>query len=183
MEGTAYADSGVQSVEVRLENGAWQPARGREDWRADVDFSGQPFGALRVECRVADLAGNRQTVDYSSITLVKGQNAPMQQMYVSAPATAGMNETISIIARDSRGADLTGVILTVGGQNSTGDSPFEVVLGKSGPVPVELQKPGFESVSFVILGTGGSDLLIPALAIIVLAALAYFAYRKFIAKK
>jgi len=183
VDGTAYSDSGVQNVEVRLEGGDWQAARGKEDWHATVDFTGKPFGAFQVECRVTDLSGKQQSGDYSSITLVKGQVVPLQKMSVASPSEAGMNETISISARDSRGMELTGVTLSVSGKQNTGDSPFSVVLGKSGNVPVSIEKPGFEPVSFVIIGTGGDSPVIPIIALAVVCALAFFAYRKFIAKK
>ncbi|MCX6770530.1 MAG: PQQ-binding-like beta-propeller repeat protein [Candidatus Micrarchaeota archaeon] len=183
VDGTAYSDSGVQDVEVRLEGGNWQPANGLEDWRAKVDFTGQPFGAYRVECRVTDLSGKQQSADYSSITLVKGQSVPLQKMSVLAPSEAGINETITISARDSRGVELTGVALSVGGVKEDGDSPFSVVLGKSGSVPISIEKPGYEPVPFVIIGTGGDNFLIPILALVALCALGFFAYRKFVAKK
>ncbi|MFA6327963.1 MAG: PQQ-binding-like beta-propeller repeat protein [Candidatus Micrarchaeia archaeon] len=183
VEGTAYSDSGVQGVEVRLEDGNWQAANGADDWRVNVDFTGKPFGAFKVECRVRDSSGNQQSGDYSSITLVKGQGVPLQEMYVSAPSEAGMNETITISARDSRGLELTDVTLGVSGQKKTGSSPFSVVLGKSGAVPVTIEKPGFEPVSFTIAGIGGDSPIIPILALVAVCALAFFAYRKFIAKK
>ena len=183
VDGTAYSDSGVQQVEVRLEGGNWQATRGKEDWHASVDFTGQPLGAYTVECRVTDSSGVQQSSDYSSITLVKGQVVPLQKMSVLAPSEAGMNETITISAQDSRGAQLTGVALTVGSAKQNGDSPFSVVLGKGGNVPIALEKPGFEPVSFMIVGTGGGSPIIPIVMLLVVCALAFFAYRKFIAKK
>ncbi|MFA5929511.1 MAG: PQQ-binding-like beta-propeller repeat protein [Candidatus Micrarchaeia archaeon] len=183
IDGTAYSDSGVQGVEVRLEGGNWQAARGKEEWHADVDFTGKPFGAFGVECRVTDLSGKQQAGDYSSIILVKGQAVPLQRMVVIAPSEAGMNETFNISALDSRGVELAGVTLAVSGVNRTGDSPFSVVLGKGGSVPVSLEKPGFEPVSFMIIGTGGGSPILPIIALLVACALAFFAYRKFVAKK
>jgi len=183
VDGTAYSDSGVQTVEVRIDGSNWQPARGKEDWRANVDFTSQPFGAFRVECRVTDLSGKQQTGDYSSITLVKGQSVPLQKMAVLAPSGAGMNETINISARDSRGLELTGVALSVAGVKKEGESPFSVVLGRSGSVPILIEKPGFEPVSFVIIGTGGGSPIVPILALLVICALGFFAYKQLIAKK
>jgi len=183
VDGTAYSDSGVQDVEVRLEEGNWQPASGKEDWRATIDFTGQPAGAFRVECRVTDLSGQQQSGDYSSITLVKGQSVPLQKMSVASPSEAGMNESINISARDSRGLELTGVSLSIAGVKKEGDSPFSVVLGKGGAVPILIEKPGFEPVSFLIIGTGGDSPIIPIIALLVICALGFFAYRKFIAKK
>ena len=183
VDGTAYADSGVQDVEVRLEGNAWQPAHGKESWRVAVDFTSQPFGAFRVECRVTDSSGKQQSGDYPSITLVKGQSVPLQKMVVSAPSEAGMNETFNISARDSRGVELTGVALSVSGVKKEGESPFSTVLGKSGSVPIMLEKPGYEPVSFMIIGTGGDNPFILIIALVVVCALAFFAYTKFIAKK
>ena len=183
VEGTAYSDAGVQEVEVRLEGGDWQAADGKESWRANVDFTGKPLGAFSLECRVTESSGKQQSGDYSSITVLKGQFVPLQKMEVSAPPEAGMNETIAISARDSRGVELTGVNLSVSGVKQEGSSPFSVVLGKSGSVPILLEKPGYEPVSFIIVGTGGDNILVPIIALLVICALAFFAYNKFIAKK
>ena len=79
--------------------------------------------------------------------------------------------------------ELTGTTISVSGVNQTGDSPFFAVLGKSGAVPISLEKPGYEPVSFVIIGKGGDNPLLPILALVVVCALAFFAYTKFIAKK
>jgi len=182
VEGTAYSDLGLQMVEVRLEGGNWQPAAGTYMWRADIDFTSQPYGAFRVECRASDASGGQQSGDYSYTTLVKTQNVPLQKMSVVAPSEAAKNATITISARDSRGSELSGVALSVAGEKKTGDSPFAVVLGRSGAVQVALEKPGFEPVSFIIVGTGGDSLLLPIIALIVLAGLAFFAYRKFFRK-
>jgi len=181
-EGTAYSDSGVQQVEVRLEGGSWQTASGKEKWRADLDFTGLPYGAYKAECRVSDASGT-QSSDYASITLLKTQNVQLQRMSVSAPPYAESNQTISISARDSRGAELAGATLSVSGEKKTGDSPFSVVLGRSGAIPVTIEKPGFEPVSFVINSTGGPDLLFPLLAVLALAVAAFLAYRRMSAKK
>jgi len=183
IDGTAYSDSGVQNVELRLEDGIWQSVRGTEEWRATADFTNKPFGAFRVECRVTDSSGTQQSGDYSSIVLVKGQSVPLQKMSVSAPPSSGMNDVINISARDSRGVELTGVALFVAGVKKDGDNPFSVALGKSGNVPISIEKSGFEPVSFIIVGTGGDNPLLPVFALVVICALAFFAYKKFIAKK
>jgi len=183
VEGTAYSRSSLQFVEVRVEGGQWQMASGTDKWRAEVDFTSLPYSAFKVECRATDSSTAKTSGDYSSITLVKGQNVGLQKMAVVAPSEAAMNETISIGAQDSRGNDLKGVTLIVAGVKSEGDSPFSVVLGKSGSVPISLEKPGFEPVSFAIAGIGGGDILTQIIALIVVCALGFFAYKKFIAKK
>ncbi len=183
VEGTAYSDSGVQSVDARIEGGLWQRAQGAEDWRVDLDFTGMPYGAFKVECRVEDSSGSSQAGDYSSITLVKAQSVPLREIHVDAPSSAGMDEVIEIHARDSRGVELSGIKLSINGVEGTGDSPFSAVLGKSGNVPILIEKPGYGTVSFTITGEGGNDLLTPLLALVVVAAAAFFVYRKMSAKK
>jgi outer membrane protein assembly factor BamB len=183
VQGTAYSDSGVQHVDARIEGGIWQRATGTDSWRADLDFAGLPYGAFKVECRAADSSGSIQSGDYSTITLVKSQGVPLGKMHVSAPASAGKGEKIEVSLRDSRGMELSGVTLSVAGEARTGDSPFSVELGKSGSVQLTAEKPGFETASFTIQGEGGGDLLTPLLALAVIAALGFFAYKKFLAKK
>jgi outer membrane protein assembly factor BamB len=183
VQGTAYSDSGVQYVEARIEGGAWQRATGTDSWRTDLDFASLPYGAFKAECRAADSSGGIQSGDYSSITLVKSQGVPLQKIYVSAPASAGKGEKVEISLRDSRGIELSGVALSVGGEERTGDSPFSVAIAKSGPVLVVAQKPGFEAASFAIQGEGGIDFVTPILALVAVAALGFIAYKKFLAKK
>jgi outer membrane protein assembly factor BamB len=183
VEGTAYADSSVRQVEVRLEGGSWQVAEGKEQWSLDVDFTSQAYGASDVECRVTDSYGNRQDGDYSSIILVKAQNVPLQQMAIISPSEAAQNGTISISAKDSRGEDLKNLDFTIDGAKKTADSPYSFSLGRSGAVPVLIEKHGFEPVSYAIYVAGEGNSLFPVLALAVLAALAFFAYRKFFAKK
>jgi outer membrane protein assembly factor BamB len=184
VEGRASAEPGISSVEVRVNNGSWAAANGKSDWYATVDFSNVPAGAATVECRSFDNAGNVESGEYSFVLLVKSDSTPLSKMYVSAPVEVGANEEFNISAKDARGHELRNLELVVGGKNMTGDSPFEIALGRSGIVPVMLQKPGFETASFTINGKGSNDWLLPALALVlVLAAGYFFVGRKLLKKK
>ena len=176
--GTAHSDAELESVEVREGGGPWSAAYGTGEWYAPVDFSGVPEGAVAVECRAIDSSGAREESDYSSITLVVSQSAPLQKMDVSAPVQAGYNESFIISAKDSRGNELHGISVKVGTASAVKDSPVQVVLGKTGPVALELDKPGFEPFAFTVTGTGGGSILLPAVAIVAILALAYFLLRK-----
>lgn len=188
VEGRAYSDSGISRVDVRAGNGDWVTAEGASGWHASLDFTGTPIGPVIVQCRATDNAGNEESGTYSSITLLEtGPNAPLQQMYVSAPARVASNQSFNISVTDSRGMGMYGLTFTIDRQTvETGDSPFPLVLGKTAPVQIMVQKDGYYPVTITVAGTGGSSLL-AAMIIVVLVVAACAAYllygKKLLAKK
>ena len=187
VEGTAHSDSGLQKVDVRMGSGPWETASGTDTWYAPVDFGQAQQGGVTVQCRASDSSGTGRETDYSSLQLVVSDIASTQKMAVSAPQEAGYNESFIISAKDSRGNELHGVSVKVGDASAVKDSPVQVVLGKTGQVPVSLEKPGFDTYYFTVNGTGGSSPVLPLLAVAAIAALAYFFVRKrlpsYLAKK
>ncbi len=186
LEGKASAEGGVDGVDVRIADGQWMPANGKDEWYASLDISGAEAGAVSIQCRAIGQNGVPQETEYSSLTVIKSKNALPAKMYVSAPGEADPAENMTVSVQDIRGEDLRNVSLTVDGKHLNLDSPFAVVLGRSGPVSISIQKPGFDPVNLVVVGTGsGGDAL--ALALIGLAMAAVIAYllvgKKMLAKK
>jgi outer membrane protein assembly factor BamB len=184
VEGTAYSDAGLRSVEVRAGQGAWIRAIGTEKWYAPINFAAVAPGAVNVECRAIDGAARKEQGDYSFLSLVVSENAPIQKMSVAAPQQAKYNESFKISAKDGRGADLHGLSVKVGGgEAEVKDSPFFVVLGKTGRVEVSIAKPGFEPYSFWVEGAGGDSPILPiAAAAAALVALYFLFGRKMLEK-
>lgn len=181
VEGKAYSDSGVGSVEVRLENGAWQQATGTENWYASVDFTGRAPGGYKVECRATDRSGRSETGEYASLTLIKQSSLPLQKMYLSAPSLVEPTDNFTLLVADSRGEDLHGVTITIADVKKTDNSPFAIQLGCSGPVGITVEKPGFEAASITVSGRGGIDWpLIGAVALIVLVLFYFFVLKRFL---
>ena len=174
IEGRASAENGIASVEVRAGKGAWVSARGNESWYAPIDFSGTPSGPVSVECRVRDSDGNADSVEFSSLMLVKSEAAPLQQMYISAPSEVGATEGFALSAKDGRGRELRNVKIIVGQTEQAGDSPFSISLGSSGPVQISVEKPGFSPEVVTVTGKGGIDFAPIAVALAVVAVLGYF---------
>lgn len=174
VEGSAYSESGIESVEVRLENGAWQQAQGTESWHAAVDFTGRAPGGYRLECRATDRSGRSETGEYSSLNLIKQAALPLQRMYLSAPALVEPSESFTLYATDSRGSQLYGVTISVGGVEKTDDSPFAIQLGRSGPVEIRAEKAGFEPAGITVSGKGGIDWPLAIAALLAVAAFLYF---------
>lgn len=185
LEGRASADSGVSKVEVRTNKGEWAAAEGKGVWHSSVDFTQVQPGAVTVECRARDNAGNIESGEYSFLMLIKSDTTPLQKMYLTSPSEAGPAESFNISVKDERGADIRKVTFGIGGENKTADSPLEVTLGRSGIVPITIAKAGFEPLSFTISGRGGSEIfIIIGAAFLVLLALAYFfVIRKMLKKK
>lgn len=185
LEGRASADAGVSKVEVRTNKGDWVAAEGKGVWHASIDFTPVQPGAVTVECRARDNAGNLESGEYSFLMLIKSDTVPLQKMYLASPSDVDPKKSFNISVKDARGLDLRGVAFSIGGENKTSDSPLEVTLGRSGIVPITIAKPGFEPLSFTISGRGGSEILIiGAVAFVVVLALAYFfVIRKMLQKK
>jgi len=184
LEGTAHSDVGVEKVEVRAGDGQWMTAVGTGKWYAPVDFSEVKPGAIVVECRALDRSGKREEGDYSFTTLVVSESAPVQKMAVTSQQEAAYNESFAITAKDGRGESLHGVKIIVGNSEpEVKDSPIKVILGKTGKSQITLEKDGFETISFSVNGTGGSDLLTPLLVLLAVLAAAFFLLRKKIAER
>ncbi len=179
VEGSASSDEGIDGVEVRVAEGQWIAATGAESWYAPMNFSSVPEGMLTLECRARDRAGRTEVADFSSITLIKSESAPQQRMYVSSPREVDKNETFALFVRDERGRDIRDVKITVGGSGQLGNSPFGVILGRSGPVKITLEKPGFETAVTTVTGRGDGGLLLPIIVVaLVLLASAVFLFRR-----
>lgn len=174
IEGRASAENGIDSVEVRAGKGAWAGARGKESWYAPIDFSGTPAGPVSVECRVRDSDGKADSVEFSSLMLIKSEAAPLQQMYLSAPSEVGANEGFTLSAKDGRGMELRNVKIIVGQTEQAGDSPFSVSLGRSGPVQISVEKPGFSPEVAIVTGRGGIDFATIVVVLAVVSILGYF---------
>lgn len=61
VEGTASDDTAVALVEVRVDNGVWNPADGTSDWQFMLDTSMISDGAHLFTARATDTAGNSAT--------------------------------------------------------------------------------------------------------------------------
>ncbi|VVC01380.1 Outer membrane protein assembly factor BamB [uncultured archaeon] len=187
VEGRASADTGISKVEVRANKGEWIPATGKDAWYAKIDFSRLGSGAVTLECRSRDNTGSTESGEYSYLMLIKSDTAQPQKMYVSSPAEVDPRKSFNISAKDSTGAPLRRLVFSIGGNNTTSDSPLAVTLGKSGIVPIAIYKPGFEPVSFTISGRGGNEAVLiggaAALVLAMLALLYFFVIRKMLGRK
>lgn len=167
LEGKASAEGDVSRVEVRIADGQWVAANGKDDWYATLDLSGSELGAVSVQCRAIGQNGLEPETEYSALTVIKSKSAVPAKMYVAAPGEADPAQNITVSVQDIRGADLRNLSLTVDGKQLAMDSPFAVVLGRSGPVSITIKKPGFEAVNLVVIGKGGSG---DTLTLIILGA-------------
>ena len=174
IEGSAYSDSGIGKVELRVENGDWVAASGAEDWYASIDFTGKAPGAYKLECRATDKTGRSETNHYSSITVVKQDSLPAQKLYVSAPSEVRDKDNFTLYVTDSDGNDLHGVTITIGDVKKTDTSPFSIQLGKTGPVEIGASKPGYDPAKAVVVGVGEGNIFVPVIIVIAVAAAGYF---------
>jgi len=179
-EGQASANSGISSVEVRVAEGQWQLADGTEKWKASLDMRGLGLGATRVECRATDNSGKTERGEYSSITLVKSDNAALQKLFILAPSESRVDENITIVVKDSRGMELSSVDVIVDEERITLNSPILITLTNEGVNQIVVEKQGFEQAVFKINVNRGEGSPIPAFLVVgaIAAAGAFFVFRK-----
>lgn len=183
VRGKAHSDSALLGVEVRANGGNWAIASGTDSWKATIDVSSLPDGQVLLECRSRDSSGKTESGTYSMLSVIKMQNAPLAKMAVSSPARVDRNETFAISVKDKDGNHLEGLSIAINGEKISESSPFSVLLGRSGPVDISIEKPGFEKVSFTVTGTG-DELPLPLIfGLVLLLVLAFVAYTRFFGKK
>jgi len=185
VEGKASAEGGVDHVELRVAGGPWMAAEGKEDWHAVLNLDSVEPGTAEIQCRARAPQSASDAKEYSTLTLIKSDNALPMKMYVSAPADANPLESITLSAQDVRGIDLRNVTIKIENSVQSGDSPFSVVLGKSGPAKITIEKPGFETATVVVIGksTGENPFIVGTVILIVLLGAAIVIKRRMQPKK
>lgn len=183
VSGKAYSDSSLSLVEVRAGGGSWQAASGKEDWKAVVDFSQFPDGEVKLECRASDASGRTESGEYSSITVAKMADAPLEKMSVTAPTNVEENGAILVEAKGAGGAHLSGLYVKAGSEETVQSSPFEISVSSPCIIPITISKDGYEPVSFSVLVGGGAPPVLLFGGLIVLAVVAFAIYKFVIAKR
>ncbi|MCX8197585.1 MAG: PQQ-binding-like beta-propeller repeat protein [Candidatus Micrarchaeota archaeon] len=182
VEGAASADAGIEQVEVRASSpgkqGSWEAAFGKESWHMPIDFARFESGPVKLECRVRDSGGRTDTRDFSSITLIKDDNAPLLKMFAEYPSEVEANEEFFFSAKDERGKHLRNVKLVVGGIESVGESPFTIKLASPGKVAITAEKAGFEPIAADVKVRGGTDYATIILGAALVVAIGYFLAKK-----
>ncbi|MCX6770039.1 MAG: PQQ-binding-like beta-propeller repeat protein [Candidatus Micrarchaeota archaeon] len=183
IRGRASSDSPISKVEARANGGSWVLASGTTNWTANIDVSSLPDGSMKLECRATDSSGKSESGDFSSLSLIKMQGAPLRTVSVISPQKVSPNETFSVFVKDGNGVDLRSLSVSVGDKKTTEDSPFSLSLGKSGQVEITIEKGGYQKTSFIVVGVGeSSPFTIPIVLIVAVAAI-LIAYKLFFTKK
>lgn len=179
-EGQASANSGVSNVEVRAGDGQWQLAEGTDKWKASLDMRGLSLGPVRVECRATDNTGRMERGEYSSLILVKTENAALRKLFAYAPSEVKMDEDVTIVVKDSRGTELNSFELIVDNERIRSDSPVSIALTNEGMNHLVIEKPGFEQAILKINVVRKEGSMVPAFLVVgaIAAAGAFFVFRK-----
>jgi outer membrane protein assembly factor BamB len=184
VSGTASSSAPITIVEVRAGSGGFKPASGAEKWSIDVDMSSVPEGEITLECRSTDMRGRKETGQYSSISVIKMQNAPLKRFSISSPTQVEKGANATITVADSYGNDLQNIALTINGQQMNVSSPFMLELSTPGLKHITIEKGGYEKVAYDIRVGGESSPLVPfAAGAVLLLVLAFVASKVFLKKK
>jgi FlaG/FlaF family flagellin (archaellin) len=76
VEGVASDETGLASIEVRLDDGAFRPAAGTASWSATLDASGVQDGQHVVTARATDKAGNTSSTTVAVLISDQAVTAP-----------------------------------------------------------------------------------------------------------
>jgi len=175
--GRAYAESGVKEVQIQINRaGVWADAVGTTQWNYSFDpaAASLPDGAVEIDCRIMDEAGNWESAPYTSVSVVK-DSAKLAKMTVSYPTEVDAGKKFEITVSGEDGQPLSDVEATVDGAKFKGDGTIEVVIDASGPHTLIVSRDGYETaeVGITVKETGITATMLGVL-VLFLAAVAYF---------
>ncbi len=178
--GSAFSKDGVSEVQVRINDGEWESAKGKSKWEYAFDPGDIITGPFTIECRILDNNGKTEAGVYSSQSLVKSPLASEGTIRAKfSPWYATQPQTINLIVTDSAGDPLVGALVTFEGKTYTTDSgPLVLTPLSRGELKAVITKDGYKESNMIFYNIISDNSSVFLFAIVVLIALliAYFAF-------
>ena len=112
LAGTAQASAGISRVEIRVDNGPYQPVTGTASWSYSLDTTAVADGPHDLKARVTDTAGKQSWADF--LIDVDNTSALQPKIVFKTPASgATIRKTITVSGRASAAAGVARVELRV----------------------------------------------------------------------
>lgn len=184
LAGEAYADSGINKVEVSTVPGNWQTVDGTDQWSTVLPVSGFPEGNLGIECRVTDDAGNVELVPYTEefYNYVFSEDE-LPYFNATLPHNVNVNQQVVVMFTDKNGSPLSNLTVTIGNDkfNVTDPSGKFIYIPQSvGNLTMFVEKPNYQTRTLIVAVTKPliQPIYIVIIFIIVVAAAIYFSIRR-----
>lgn len=179
VSGRAFSND-LQSIStsVRINDGQWIAASGKSSWKALVDVSRLPYGAVKIECSTKDSSTPSFSPNFV-VTVVKSPQAALLPIQASAPQSVKPGSKFQVQALDSSGAQLSGIFAYFDGKNVSGSSPLELSApASSGAYQLFVSKRGYQTAQINVVVQGDSLLIYLLVPALLAAAFLYFRGQK-----
>lgn len=188
LQGFAFPQSPSTQVQISVNSGSWETVAQGGTWSHYLEPEQLREGSNLIQCMVVDPAGQQD--EPFLFQLYKDSNLPLGQLVVSYPLEANVGDSINITVYDEDTFEIVeAYTLSYGEETHTGDSEGNVVLSFEDAITIDaiISKKGFNDAYISIDVKKPGDImpiLIPAaIGIIVVGAIAFFVYKKFIKPK
>ncbi|MEM0437979.1 MAG: PQQ-binding-like beta-propeller repeat protein [Candidatus Micrarchaeia archaeon] len=178
VEISAYADTPIREVQVRVNDGGWITATGKESaYVGQVSTSVMALGENTIYCRVVSGDGEERE-PYSAVNVVR--KAAGREMNVKMPSWAGYKTKVSIAVSDASGKPLDHVSIMLGKTKYTNvNGTLEVVPAERGDYHVEVRRPGYKPFTGTItVGDDYTPIIVMFMLVALLIAVFYISYKK-----
>ena len=139
--GQSSADSGLKSVEVRVNNSLWVKAQGTGDWSYSWGTSSLEDGQYSLEARSIDANGNYELPPYAGAVVDFKKKISMKGLVVSFPDVAITGIGVRFEVKDSDGNPVPNPQITILGKTYTGDEKGVVEKDENGN-PIKFDRDG-----------------------------------------
>jgi len=133
--GTASDNSGVATVEVRVDDGAYRLASGTDNWSLTLDTTAYPDGAHNLKLRVTDGSGNQSWTDDPIVIDNTAVSTAPVVAFTSPPPGASVSGTITVTGSASAGAGVSQVEVRVDDGNyrpASGTTSWSISIDTTG---------------------------------------------------
>jgi outer membrane protein assembly factor BamB len=181
VRGKAYSTTALDSLQIRINEGAWSDIPIAADWEYELNPSDFAEGKIQIECRASDSLGQEQG-RFSTIALVRSSDAPKPEIEVAIPERIEAGKQFEINVTGLEGRPLSDVYVTAGGKSFSGNEAgaVQITIQNSGRGTMAVNRKGY-APKYVDTFAHGSDftpfLFIAVIAIAAGATLFFLRFR------
>jgi hypothetical protein len=157
-EGRAFADSGIDSVEIASIPGSWSVISREENWKGDMIISGFDEGKIAFQCRVRDREGNLEQGPYfiTEVNYVFSEER-LPELNVSFPKDVEVGKVFKIEVYDESGSPYRGATIKFDRTTLKTDENGAAFLSfkEEGKAQITISAPNYRERTIAITVTKG----------------------------
>jgi outer membrane protein assembly factor BamB len=176
INGTSYADAGVEYTQIRFNDGEWENVSGKEEWSYLWNTSSLKDGGYLFEARSIDAIGNIEPPPYINTIVMFASKIELRDMVVSYQKSVVAGMPMRFEVNDTEGNAVPYPEVTIFDKTYTGDENGVVASDENGnPIKSDadgdfnftVSKPGYNTQSLSIKVLKVVDVLPYIIAVVV----------------